>query len=75
MKNRNLPAMPESISANQAGDVRTTSDVIGDAGLTKLEYAAIHIHAAKITNKNNIDPHWSLHEANRIFDELEKQDD
>ena len=68
MKDRNKPAKP----------IWTENMIIGDdagSGLTKLEYAAIHIHAAKITNKNNIDPHWSLHEANRIFDELEKQND
>lgn len=61
MKNRDMPA------------TGMMNDNEYEPGLTKLEYAAINFHAARLVNNKFAHPQNAFEEANLFFDELEKQ--
>ena len=44
-------------------------------GLTKLEYAAIHIHAARLNKDSLATVEGSVNEANWLFNQLEAEQD
>jgi len=47
---------------------------MGHQGLTKLEYAAIHVLAAQISSgRDRYDVESAVYKANLLFDELEKE--
>ena len=46
-----------------------------EQGLTKLEYAAIHIHAGNLSRSHHATVDTAISEASALFDELEKQND
>ena len=86
MKNRDMPAKPcnKSISWIDEGGEIETSIVLG---LTKLEYAAIHIMQVEVRSRPEMESMGYSYEsdkdlakraidsANALFDELEKQND
>lgn len=68
MRKRDEPAFPVTLPVSQTG-----------AGLTKLEYTAIQMHAAMLSNHElgcNATPYiveQVMCEANALWDELEKE--
>lgn len=73
MKNRDVPANP--LDLEQAKEM-SNGTYYDSNGLTKLEYAAIHILASCCSdmefNANTHGIKWAVQCANELFDELEK---
>ena len=75
MKNRDLPACPNKRGVSWIDEYLQYQHV-NAYGLSKLEYAAIHIFSAQVANgKYSFGYNEAIHKANNLFDELEKQDD
>jgi hypothetical protein len=72
MKNRDMPAKP-IFNADGFPTHNSHVDENNCNGLTKLEYAAIHIHAAQLERNQYATASSSITEAHDLFDELEKQ--
>ncbi len=78
MRNRDMPAKPNVIDLETMRLMGNTSNLISDvgkfnSGLTKLEYAAIHIHVANLQRSPYAIADEAIDEANLLFDELDKQ--
>ena len=71
MKNRDMPAKP--IPSKPIFDSRARSYDDYNTGLTKLEYAAIHILAGMEGGYRYNYVDTAVMRANQLFDELEKQ--
>ena len=83
MNNRNMPAKPQPLATDNEGNIHSSVDKsMQDSGLTKLEYAAIHIAKGMLSNshdeaytKVSFTNHMkrAVSVAHALFDELEKQ--
>jgi hypothetical protein len=73
MKNRDMPANPNKHGVRWIDENDQVQSANAD-GLTKLEYAAIHIHAARYGRTSTVLCKNSIAEAHELFDQLEKQE-